>query len=178
MAKGNDRDERPPSATKRKRDWESELPQPVKKQATEKTRPRLEELHPAPLDSPPGKIETPRDHHGLSPSEDHAGRDLEGRCASEISLQTKIPIGTTTITTLPNELLEQIFEHLDLTFLGLVCQRWEEVAFETHRKPWSRQPRLKTDLTTTEAEEKLLWEVERGNMIHWGTDRLVKVKGG
>ena len=60
------REERPPSAMKRGREWESEAG-PSKKPANDETRSRLDE---APRrSSPPNRISTPRDHYGPSPSE-------------------------------------------------------------------------------------------------------------
>ena len=60
------RDDRPPSAMKRGREWDVESG-PSKKPANEETRARLDE--PSRHPSPPNRITTPRDHYGRSPSE-------------------------------------------------------------------------------------------------------------
>lgn len=61
-----DRDDRPPSAMKRQREWEQDGP--AKKPANEETRARLED-HPARRYSPPSRHETPRDRYRRSSSE-------------------------------------------------------------------------------------------------------------
>jgi general transcriptional corepressor CYC8 len=60
------RDDRPPSAMKRTREWENEAG-PSKKPANEETRARLDE--PPRHSSPPNRIMTPREHFGRSPTE-------------------------------------------------------------------------------------------------------------
>ena len=73
-----DREERPPSALKRQREWEQETP--IKKPANEETRARLDE-HPSRRYSPPGRIETPRDRYRRSSSE--IRRENDQRRANE-----------------------------------------------------------------------------------------------
>jgi len=60
------RDERPPSAMKRAREWEADGPS--KKAANDETRARLED-HSMRRASPPGRMPTPRDHYRRSSSE-------------------------------------------------------------------------------------------------------------
>jgi len=64
---------------KRQREWEQD--QPVKKQANEETRARLEDHPTARRYSPVNRTETPRDHYRRSSSEVH--RENEQRRANE-----------------------------------------------------------------------------------------------
>lgn len=63
---GPPRDDRPPSAMKRSREWEAEAG-PSKKIANEETRARLDD--PGRRNSPPGRLPTPKDHFRRSSSE-------------------------------------------------------------------------------------------------------------
>ncbi|EXJ57830.1 uncharacterized protein A1O5_12388 [Cladophialophora psammophila CBS 110553] len=65
-AEGPARDDRPPSAMKRSREWESDTG-PSKKIANEETRARLDD--PVRRNSPPGRLPTPKDHYRRSSSE-------------------------------------------------------------------------------------------------------------
>ncbi|KAK2756777.1 glucose repression mediator protein [Arachnomyces sp. PD_36] len=65
-AAARERDERPPSAMKRMREWEGE-PGPSKKVANEETRSRLDEQ--MPRRSPPGRMASPRSLHRRSSSD-------------------------------------------------------------------------------------------------------------
>ncbi|KAJ4587872.1 glucose repression mediator protein, variant 2 [Exophiala dermatitidis] len=65
-AEGPARDERPPSAMKRSREWEGEQG-PSKKLASEETRARLDD--PSRRNSPPGRLPTPKEHFRRSSSE-------------------------------------------------------------------------------------------------------------
>jgi len=60
------RDDRPPSAMKRSREWDTE-PGPSKKIANDETRARLDDLNRR--NSPPGRLPTPKDHYRRSSSE-------------------------------------------------------------------------------------------------------------
>lgn len=73
-----DRDERPASAMKRAREWEQEAP--LKKQANEETRARLDEF-PARRYSPPNRVTPPRDRYRRSSSE--LRREAEQRRVNE-----------------------------------------------------------------------------------------------
>ncbi|KAJ9603072.1 glucose repression mediator protein [Cladophialophora chaetospira] len=63
---GPPRDDRPPSAMKRTREWEADAG-PSKKLANEESRARLED--PSRRNSPPGRLPTPKDHFRRSSSE-------------------------------------------------------------------------------------------------------------
>lgn len=62
---GPARDDRPPSAMKRSREWEADAPS--KKLANEESRARLDD--PIRRNSPPGRLPTPKDHFRRSSSE-------------------------------------------------------------------------------------------------------------
>ena len=73
-AEGPLRDDRPPSAMKRSREWEADAG-PSKKLANEESRARLDD--PIRRNSPPGRLPTPKDHFRRSSSE--ARREQERR---------------------------------------------------------------------------------------------------
>lgn len=101
-----DRDERPPSALKRQREWEQEPP--VKKPANEETRARLDD-HNARRFSPPGRTETPRDRYRRSSSEIRRENDQRRADANyHPSEAAHHPYSLQPMPTQPNQAPQQI----------------------------------------------------------------------